>query len=76
MTHCQVLCQSKDAFCLLLIFNGQAVAKVARQGVIQVWPDSTQRMILIGISDLLKHNVVTFQGAGQSHSLLIMHVVI
>lgn len=61
---------------ILLILNGQAVAEEARQGVIQVRSDSTQRMILIGVRDLLEHNVVTFQGAGQSHRLLIVHVVI
>lgn len=38
--------------------------------------DSAQRVVLVGIGDLLEHDVVAFQRSGEGHRLLVVNVVV
>lgn len=44
--------------------------------VIQMWPDSRQRVIFIGISDLTEHDVFQLKCSRKHHALLEVNVVV
>lgn len=54
----------------------EATVEESLERMIQVRPNSGQRMIFIWIRDFLELNIFPLQGPGQHHSLLEVNVVI